>query len=79
MVRPNHGASVPDVIAIGGEHETATQWQERCGIKKENQIRLVKLAHMRYQHPDIDQITTFLEGMLIVSQNLTIYYDPGTD
>ena len=30
---------------------------------------------MRYQHPDLDQITTFLEGMLIVSQNLTIYYN----
>lgn len=72
MVQPNHGASVPDVIAIGSEQENVTQWQERCGIKKENQIRLVKLAHMRYQHPDLDQITTFLEGMLIVPQNLTI-------
>lgn len=79
MVRPNHGASVPDVIAIGGEQENATLWQERCGIKKDNQVRLVKLAHMRYQHPDLDQITTFLEGMLIVSQNRTIYYELSTD
>lgn len=63
MVRPAHGASVPDVVAIGSERENVTQWQERCGIKKENQIRLVKLAHMRYQHPDLDQITTFLEGV----------------
>lgn len=64
MVRPNHGASVPDVVAIGSEQENVRQWQDRCGIKKENQIRLVKLAHMRYQHPDLDQITTFLDGMM---------------
>jgi hypothetical protein len=63
MVQPNHGASVPDIVAIGSESENVTQWQERFGIKKENQIRLVKLAHMRYQHPDLDQITTFLEGV----------------
>lgn len=70
MVRPNHGASVPDIVAIGSEQENVTQWQERCGIKKESQIRLVKLAHMRYQHPDLDQITIFLEGKVIISQHL---------
>ncbi|OOQ87166.1 putative metapyrocatechase [Penicillium brasilianum] len=70
MVQPNHGASVPDIVAMGSECENVTQWQERCGIKKENQIRLVKLAHMRYQHPDLDQITTFLEdfGMTIAKK-----------
>ncbi|CEO59882.1 Putative Trihydroxytoluene oxygenase [Penicillium brasilianum] len=70
MVQPNHGASVPDIVAMGSEGENVTQWQERCGIKKENQIRLVKLAHMRYQHPDLDQITTFLEdfGMTIAKK-----------
>jgi hypothetical protein len=73
MVRPNHGASVPDIVAIGSEQENVMQWQERCGIKKENQIRLVKLAHMRYQHPDLDQITTFLEGMVKTPQNVTLF------
>ncbi|GLI75889.1 hypothetical protein PoHVEF18_004155 [Penicillium ochrochloron] len=70
MVRPNHGASVPDIVAIGSEQENVTQWQEQRGIKKQNQIRLVKLAHMRYQHPDLDQITTFLEdfGMTVAKR-----------
>ncbi|KAH8700878.1 trihydroxytoluene oxygenase [Talaromyces proteolyticus] len=59
-VLPNHGASVPDVVAIGDEAEDLSSWQKRSAINKENQIRLVKLAHMRYQHPDLEQITTFL-------------------
>jgi hypothetical protein len=61
-IRPCHGASVPDVVAIGEEREPLAKWKERCGIRTENQIRLVKLAHMRYQHPDLDAITVFLQG-----------------
>ncbi|KAJ5174369.1 uncharacterized protein N7482_000246 [Penicillium canariense] len=70
MARPNHGASVPDVVAISSERESVTKWQQQCGIKKGDQIRLVKLAHMRYQHPDLDQITTFLEdfGMTVAKR-----------
>jgi hypothetical protein len=64
MLAANHGASVPDIVAIGPDSENITEWQKRCGINKDAQIRLVKLAHMRYQHPDLDQITTFLEGIL---------------
>ena len=58
----NHGASVPDLIAIGNEHEDIEQWRKRCNVDMASQIRLVKLSHMRYQHPDLDQITTFLQG-----------------
>ncbi|KAJ5281312.1 hypothetical protein N7478_006684 [Penicillium angulare] len=67
MVSPNSGASVPDLVAIGNEQESVQKWQQRCGIDKKEQVRLVKLAHMRYQHPDLDQITTFLEdfGMAV--------------
>lgn len=57
-----HGASVSDITAIGPEQESIASWRQRCGIKTENQIRLVKLVHMRYQHPDLDQITVFLQG-----------------
>lgn len=64
MALANHGASIPDLIAMGDEQENVTDWQRRCGINKDSQIRLVKLTHMRYQHPDLDQITTFLQGML---------------
>ncbi|KAF3395702.1 Metapyrocatechase 2 [Penicillium rolfsii] len=66
MTPPNHGASVLDVVAIGNEQEDVAKWQQRCHIDKRSQIRLVKLAHMRYQHPDLEQITTFLEGKLTV-------------
>uniref|UniRef100_A0A093V2A5 Metapyrocatechase 2 n=1 Tax=Talaromyces marneffei PM1 TaxID=1077442 RepID=A0A093V2A5_TALMA len=59
-IEPNRGASVPDFIAVGEGKEILAEWQKRCGIKKENQIRLVKLSHMRYQHPDLENITTFL-------------------
>ena len=64
MTAANHGASVPDIVAIGPERENITDWQQRCTINRSKQIRLVKLAHMRYQHPDLDQITTFLQGIL---------------
>ncbi|PKX90214.1 putative MFS transporter [Aspergillus novofumigatus IBT 16806] len=69
-IRPCHGASVPDVVAIGDEREPLAKWKERCGIKPENLIRLVKLAHMRYQHPDLDAITVFLQdfGMKVVKR-----------
>lgn len=63
-IQANHGASIEDIIAIGPESESVQQWRERCGIETDTQIRLVKLAHMRYQHPDLDEITVFLEGML---------------
>ncbi|GIK06761.1 hypothetical protein Aspvir_002412 [Aspergillus viridinutans] len=69
-IQPCHGASVPDVVAIGEEQESLSKWKERCGIKTENQIKLVKLAHMRYQHPDLDAITVFLQdfGMKVVKK-----------
>ncbi|KAJ6023496.1 uncharacterized protein N7446_013859 [Penicillium canescens] len=69
-IQANHGASVADIIAIGPESESVQAWRERCGIKTESQIRLVKLAHMRYQHPDLEEITIFLQdfGMTIAKQ-----------
>jgi hypothetical protein len=50
------------VVAVGEEQEPLAKWKEQSGINPENQIRLVKLAHMRYQHPDLDAITVFLQG-----------------
>ncbi|KAI2928126.1 hypothetical protein CBS147321_11098 [Aspergillus niger] len=65
-----HGASVPDITTKGSEFESIASWRERVGINTDAQIRLVKLSHMRYQHPDLDQITVFLKdfGMQIVKQ-----------
>ncbi|KAJ5968758.1 hypothetical protein N7501_005006 [Penicillium viridicatum] len=69
-IQPNHGASIADIMAIGPERESIPTWQAGCNIKTDSQIRLVKLAHMRYQHPDLDEITTFLEdfGMTIAKK-----------
>ncbi|KAJ6150285.1 hypothetical protein N7471_001484 [Penicillium samsonianum] len=69
-IQANCGASIEDVVAIGPESESIVAWRERCGIRTDSQIRLVKLAHMRYQHPDLDEITVFLQdfGMTIAKQ-----------
>ena len=56
------GATVPDLAAVGDECESQASWQKRKGIKPEERIRLLKVAHMRYQHPDLDEITQFLLG-----------------
>ncbi|CAG8088878.1 unnamed protein product [Penicillium olsonii] len=70
MKMATHGTSVADVTAIGPESETIRAWRDRCEIDPSSQIRLVKLAHMRYQHPDLQEITTFLQdfGMFVAKQ-----------
>lgn len=55
------GASVPDTDALGKDSESIQDWQKKNGIDTSKQIKLVKLAHMRYQHPDLDQITVFMK------------------
>ncbi|KAI9757729.1 MAG: hypothetical protein M4579_003354 [Chaenotheca gracillima] len=67
---PNRGANVPDITAIGPEREAIKSWQERNQIDPSKQIRLVKLVHMRYQHPDLALITKFLRdfGMHVVKR-----------
>jgi hypothetical protein len=58
----NRGASIDDIIAVGQDQEPLALWKERHKIEVETQIKLVKLSHMRYQHPDLNEITTFLQG-----------------
>ena len=57
-----------DVDALGQNTESIHQWRQTNNIDPSKQIRLVKLSHMRYQHPDLDEITTFLAdfGMHLV-------------
>lgn len=61
---PNCGVTVADITAIGPEQESIALWRERCGIDKSKQIRLLKLSHMRYRHPDLAQRTRFLRGKI---------------
>ncbi|PYH95484.1 MFS transporter [Aspergillus ellipticus CBS 707.79] len=78
-----HGASVSDITAMGPEQESITAWRERRGIDPEAQIRLVKLVHVRYQHPDLDEITVFMKdfGMQVVQKtdDQVWYRGYGTD
>ncbi|KAJ0413248.1 Glyoxalase/Bleomycin resistance protein/Dihydroxybiphenyl dioxygenase [Aspergillus carlsbadensis] len=66
----NHGASIDDVVAIGPDQEPLAAWKERSLSRSEPTIHLVKLSHMRYQHPDPDEITTFLQdfGMSVAKR-----------
>lgn len=59
---PNWGHSVDAHEAIINQ-QTLQEWKKSASISFENQIKLVKLSHMRYQHKDMDTITTFLKGM----------------
>ena len=54
---------MPDTIAVGDGHEAQDDWIKRNGVNRADQIRLTKLVHMRYQHPDLAEITQFLEGV----------------
>jgi hypothetical protein len=66
---PNYGSAVPDHEAMA-DSEPADSWRARCGVDPTKQVKLVKLAHMRYQHPDLEEITTFLKdfGMHIAKK-----------
>lgn len=68
-----HGASIPDITAIGPNQESIATWRKRCGIQPEKQIRLVRLVNMRYQHPNLEEITTFLQGKIAHASQERIY------
>lgn len=59
---PNRGASVPDNEAMGPESTAQQKWIRENNIDKSKWVRLVKVSHMRYQHEDLNVITTFLKG-----------------
>ncbi|GAB7365638.1 hypothetical protein MBLNU230_g6702t1 [Neophaeotheca triangularis] len=67
---PNHGSSVLDKEAMGEQTESMTSWQKRNDIDPSKQIKLVQLAHMRYQHPDLELATKFFQdfGMHVVNR-----------
>ncbi|KAJ5918025.1 Glyoxalase/Bleomycin resistance protein/Dihydroxybiphenyl dioxygenase [Penicillium verhagenii] len=62
IVQPNRGASVPDVVAVGDQNASQVEWLAKQQINIEDRINLKKLSHMRYQHPDLEEIQTFMIG-----------------
>jgi hypothetical protein len=61
-VPPNRGKSIEDYIAAGDFHMNQTEFQNTYGVDPSRQIRLVKILFMRYQHPGLKEVTTFLNG-----------------
>jgi hypothetical protein len=69
----NKGYSLPANEAmkmIGWDRMSISDWKTRENIDESVQIRLVRLSHMRYQHPDFAAISEFLGdfGMHLVKQ-----------
>lgn len=66
----NAGASIQDTQVIGPSGQSIQSWREERGIDSSEQVSVVKLVHMRYQHPELDTIVTFLRdfGMVAVKQ-----------
>ena len=69
-VKPNSGVSVLDQEEINKRHVNLRDWQKQQGIDVSKHVRIVKVAHMRYQHPDFPTITKFLKdfGMHIAKE-----------
>jgi hypothetical protein len=61
---------VPQAEAIPKPCKPLRQWQAEQNIDRSAQIKLTKLVHMRYQHPNLDEITTFLRdfGMSVAQK-----------
>lgn len=62
-VHPNRGATVPDTVAVGKSRQSQSDWLVCHNISTKDRIRLKKLSHMRYQHPELDEIERFLIGI----------------
>lgn len=76
----NSGASIHDAIAVGPDAQSIAAWRAKNNIDVARQVRTVKLAHMRYQHPDLDRITQFLHdfGMDLVKRTDTEVWFRGS-
>ena len=62
-VSPNRGFSITDHFEEKNEERIDQAiWRKANNIHRSEQVKLVKVSHMRYQHEDLQQITTFLRG-----------------
>lgn len=67
---PARGATVPQDDAIPADRKPLRDWQVSQNIDRDAQVKITKVSHMRYQHPDIAEITTFLRdfGMSVAQK-----------
>lgn len=54
--------SVQDILEVGEMAIDQDDFRGRYGVDVSRTISLVKLVFMQYQHPDLQQIKTFLKG-----------------
>ncbi|KAE8361869.1 Glyoxalase/Bleomycin resistance protein/Dihydroxybiphenyl dioxygenase [Aspergillus caelatus] len=60
MPKPNRGMTLADTVAMGINQESQASWLAKRHISVESRIKLTRLSHMRYQHPDLDAIHQFM-------------------
>uniref|UniRef100_A0A060SYV9 ARAD1C00330p n=1 Tax=Blastobotrys adeninivorans TaxID=409370 RepID=A0A060SYV9_BLAAD len=79
MANVHHGKAVRDVDDASALSTDQDQFRRNFSIDQSKQIKLVKLVHMRYQHPQLDEITTFLEdfGMTVAKRTDTKVWYKG--
>ncbi|KAF1954671.1 trihydroxytoluene oxygenase [Byssothecium circinans] len=67
---PARGTSLPQDAAIPLDRQSLRAWQASQNIDRNAQIKITRIAHMRYQHPDLAEITTFLKdfGMSVAKK-----------
>lgn len=70
-IPPNRGASVPDVVAVGESNVSQAEWLAKQQIDTKERVNLKKLSHMRYQHPDLEEIQVFMLGIFLGPEDLT--------
>ncbi|KAB8225827.1 Glyoxalase/Bleomycin resistance protein/Dihydroxybiphenyl dioxygenase [Aspergillus novoparasiticus] len=56
----NRGMTLADTVAMGINQEPQASWLAKQRINLDNRIKLIRLSHMRYQHPDLDAIHQFM-------------------
>lgn len=61
-LKSNIGRSLNAALAAGPNAESQQAWRERQNIDTTKQIKLVRICHVRYQHPELEKITVFLQG-----------------
>jgi hypothetical protein len=61
-VFPSSGGAPWEEPDFDYERTPLRKWQETQGVDRNLQINLVRLAHVCYQHPDLDELTRFMEG-----------------
>ncbi|KAJ4358227.1 uncharacterized protein N0V89_002807 [Didymosphaeria variabile] len=67
---PARGATIPQDAAVPADRKLLREWQASQHIDRDAQVKITKVSHMRYQHPDLAEITTFLRdfGMSVAQK-----------